>query len=559
MRFVRKISRVAQARLGRSSLTYRLGALAFDQIQKTLGRAGLFPRCLADDAAMLAAVARESIAVPQIGDRKNILFFSPRGWSLHATLETMLASRLQADGHQIRFLSCNDSVALCAYGSVNSPREGRRNCAACMRTKNLSFGPNFDVEFLPVGGDVCDPIVQPLGLLDVAACRGYVHEGAPYGELVKPGLLWYLRRSRLTDDDCQAYREAISTAHVVRRGLERLLDRDRIDTVVLLNGDFLMEKVAAWVLSRRNIRYVAYDYTIENLLAVSENTSVWDALVSQEIDRPSLDALTPKDLSKAEELLESWSRKGGYQGQLFWTGETLRAATDMRRKLGLSGASFAVCYTNLTFESSVIDKNRVFPDQFEWLTMLVKFFGEHPEHQLVIRVHPAEMRTSHWRPNESLFAFLTQELVDIPENVAIVPPSSPVSSYAIGDEASVVLIYSSTIGLEMAAKNHCVITAANSHFCRRGFTVDPETQNEYFASLEKALKGGVELSQSHRADLIAYVAWLFGKRLIPIESHTPSEEGWPQVNVSSISDLLAPNQRGMARLAKYVSSGERWW
>ena len=554
-----KISRIAKDHLGRDSLTYRLGLVAFYFSRNILTRLGVSPRRLYDNLELLTRISSQSAESAPSRRGKHIVFFTTRGWSLHVSLEVLLASFLRANGHRVTFVSCNDSLALCAYGSVNSPAMSRRNCQACMKTKNASFIKGFDTVFIPRTEGLEDSITQRVDALNITECSGFEYDGAPYGQLVRPGVVWYLRRSRLTENDAPVFRAALCSAHSVRRGLEELISKTRIDTVVMLNGDFLSEKVASWVLAKHHIRYVTHDYTIGQLLAVAENKSVWDDITFDATSRTAPPDVNRTEKRKAEDILESWHQKGGYQGHLFWSKKDLSADDDPRILLGLKKKPLAVAYSNMTFESSVIGKDRIFRNQFHWLRALVEFFEAHPEFQLVIRIHPAEVRDSHWRPNESLYAFLTKEVREIPPNVTVVGPTDKLSSYALGSIADLVLVYGSTLGLELAERGKCVITAGHVHYAGRGFTADPITQENYFQAVLDGLKGNIRLAEDHRDLIVAYVAWLFGRRLTPVESLTPVEGDQPRVNVSNLADLYSSQQRGFQRVAKFIADGEKWW
>lgn len=555
----KRTSEYAKGRFGSYSRVYRVGAKLFHLLRSLLDKLGFSPLRLYDDLELVARVTGQSALTPPEAKGKNIVFYTTRGWSLHVFLETLLASRLRAEGHKVRFVSCHDSLPVCAYGSINFPERQRRNCNECMATKAASFSRQFETTYLPSLNRYPDDFRDRVRKLDLQDCLDFEYDGVPYGPLVRPGVVWYLRRSRLNENDAPLFREALCTAHVVRKGIEGVIASANVDAVVMLNGDFVSEKTAAAVLAAHQIRFLTHDFTIEGLLAVAENRSIWDDLTFDLSSREQAPEVSPADVEAAETLLLSWRRKGGYQGELFWSASGLTENKDLREQLHLTQAPLAVAYTNLTFESSVMNKDRMFNDQFHWLQDLVSFFGSHPEFQMVVRVHPAEVRDSDWRPNESLYSFLLEEMGTMPANIRVIGPHEDVSSYLLGTLANAVLVYSSTIGLELAERNMAVITAANVHYGGRGFTIDPATREEYFEAISSCLRDECSAPGEQRSLVVKYVAWLFGSRLTPIEALSPREEGWPQVNVSRISDLYLPTQGGINRVADLISGRGPWW
>jgi len=63
----------------------------------------------------------------------------------------------------------------------------------------------------------------------------------------------------------------------------------------------------------------------------------------------------------------------------------------------------------------------------------------------------------------------------LPTNVRVVQADDPTSSYVFMDEAMLGFVYSSTVGLELAARGVPVLVAADTHYRGRGFTFDPNT------------------------------------------------------------------------------------
>lgn len=553
------LSKKAKRRLGKESFLYHIGASIYRFCIHLFKRLGLSARFYEDDLVLLQSIIRQSLNYAPQKDGKHIVFLSLRGWSVHLSFEAILAARLRMEGHRITFLSCFDSLPICMYGSINHLPEERRNCNTCMSRKNALWSESFDVEYLPSAKDINVSVNNLVEGLDLKGCQNFEYDGSPYGELVHRGVVWFLRKSRLSDTDLDTYRTVLLTAHTVRRGLEDFLSRTPVDTVVMLNGDFFCEKVASWVFRQKSIPFITHDYTFHERLAVAVNRSVWDDLSFEDKQQPISASINDKDRKKAKAILRHWRKTGGYQGNLFWSKNTLKDAMPLHKKFKLDDRPLAVAYTNMTFESSVISKNRVFQDQFHWLDKLIDFFDRHNEFQLIIRTHPAEVRQSYWRPRESLYHFLDSSFPALPDNIKIIAPDEKVSSYAIGLIANVILVYSSTLGMEMADRNKCVITAAHVHYANRGFTLDPDSENDYFVSLQNVMQDGCPFTKKHRQCLVDYVAWLFYHRLTPFEATGNIQVDWPQVNIANLNEFKTRHFPGVQKVTRLVADGHKWW
>ena len=131
-------------------------------------------------------------------------------------------------------------------------------------------------------------------------------------------------------------------------------------------------------------------------------------------------------------------------------------------------------FSNLTWDSAVIGQGLAFEGIAEWVTATVEFFADRPDDQLVIRVHPAEVKLPGKQTREPLEPILRRRFPELPPNVRLVPADDPESSYPLMAASDAVLVFTSTTGLEAAVRGRPVIVAGRTHYRERGFTVDVE-------------------------------------------------------------------------------------
>jgi len=506
----------------------------------------------------IRAIARESVRGVPNPTGAHIVFFTVRGWPVHLAIESLLASRLRSMGHDVTFLICADTLPFCMMGSVHTPAEYQRPCKSCRAAKAAAFGEIFPTEEM-AASRLPSSFLRTLEALSLQDCRTFTYEGVPYGDLCYPTMAWYLRRATLHEGDAAVYRRVLGSAHIARLGIEKKIEQRRPDVVVMFSGDFFSENVAAHVLRKAGIRFVSHDYAFLERVGVGLNQSVWDHLTLDKTSGSRPVNIKDRQRRLAEDLLTEWRVKGGYQGELFWSAATLSAGKEILESLGLDDRPMAAAFTNLTYESSVIGKDRVFSDQREWLRSLVSHFKSRRQWQLVIRVHPAEARPGHWGPIESLESYLNAALTPLPENVRVVGSRANISSYAIGALGRLILVYASTIGLEFAERSRRVITAADIHYAGRGFTVDPEATSSYFQAIDRCMNQEEKLSQEEHAKLVDYVGWFFFARLCPFEALTNIGQDWPRVTVRNLRDLSSPDMLGVNQLARVIADGVPWW
>lgn len=122
---------------------------------------------------------------------------------------------------------------------------------------------------------------------------------------------------------------------------------------------------------------------------------------------------------------------------------------------------------------------------------------------------------------------------ELPEHVMVVPPNSDLNTYDLIDLADLGLVYTTTVGLEMAAAGIPVIVAGRTHYRARGFTYDPESLDEYFNTIERLLTTRPEVNRA-LADRYAY-RFFFD---YPFEFPWHLLDFWDDVRARPVEDVV---------------------
>ena len=139
--------------------------------------------------------------------------------------------------------------------------------------------------------------------------------------------------------------------------------------------------------------------------------------------------------------------------------------------------------TNVVGDSLALGREVFTRGMADWLSLTVKHLGARPDVQLVVRVHPGELLGA-GHPSMDILRAAYPEL---PDQVRAVPPGSDINTYDLIELADVGLVYTTTVGLEMAMKGIPVIVAGQAHYRGKGFTYDPEDRRDYLETLDQLL------------------------------------------------------------------------
>lgn len=229
-----------------------------------------------------------------------------------------------------------------------------------------------------------------------------------------------------------------------------------------------------------------------------DTTELWSALGNQPLPEPARQALL--DMFAARKNAKLW---GNFARQ--WQQTPLQGASKVRKQLGLDERPVILLATNVLGDSLTLGRQQISKTMADWIVGTIKYFVGRTDAQLVIRVHPGELLTH----GTSMVDVITAAFPELPENIHLVRPEDKTNTYDIIEIVDLGLVYTTTVGLEMAMSGLPVIVAGKTHYTRKGFTFDPPTWQAYEKTLDQILENPsnycLNPSQVEQAWLYAYL------------------------------------------------------
>ncbi len=473
-------------------------------------------------------------AAPQTDRRGRVLFLTFRGWSTHAVIETVLAHALQRRGWEAVFATCGGRLPICDVMPVHAAPP-----MPCLSCSEYATGAIAAAGFQPLRlADVIDMRTAVTlarrtvaGLSSVHACEEFVAHDLRMGEMVRASVLWFLSRGTLPEDPLvlRTYRDFLVSALVLVVAFEAILDRLHPDRLVALNGRFFAEAILLALATRRGIGWTTYE---KGMLADTLVTSVGGA--ASDVTMPERDVraalrhpLTPAESCELDHYLAE-RRRGDATLDKPWSCSDADSSV-VRRRLGLSESRpLLAMFSNIAWDSAVTGKDICFPSLGDWLDEGIRWAQLHPEVDVVIRLHPAEVSVTNHLTLDRMADRIARLMPRLPANVRVVQPTSGIDSYALMDEACAGLVYTSTVGLEMAAMGKPVVVAGATHYRDRGFTLDPESAGQYWETVTRVVVVGMaaDVRERTRERARRYAHAFFFRFHHPL--HAVHEEGHGQ-------------------------------
>jgi hypothetical protein len=285
------------------------------------------------------------------------------------------------------------------------------------------------------------------------------------------------------------------------------LRRHNPDVVILPNGTILEFGVLYQVARHLGIPTITYEFgeqreriwLAHNAEVMRQDTAdLWEVSKDQPLSDDQLEQVRKLFTARQRaSLWENFARR--------WQGVPSEGGAQVRQSLKLDQRPIVLLATNVIGDSLTLGR-QVFSDSMtEWLEKTVSYFAEHPEVQLVVRIHPGELITK----GPSVADVVERVLPNLPENIRLVPADAKVNTYDIVEIADLGLVYTTTVGMEMAMSGVPVVVVGNTHYRNKGFTFDPPSWDDYFELLTSILSD----PRSHRlSEAQVQQAWNYAYR-----------------------------------------------
>ena len=330
------------------------------------------------------------------------------------------------------------------------------------------------------------------------------------------------------------------------------------DAVLIPNGT-ITELGAVYRVARYlDLRTVTYEFN-------DQREQVWIAQ-DDEVMRQNTDLLWKarggKGLTKPERALIEELEAARMGGRAFgksirkWQDVETKGGEQLRKELGLDKKRPVVLLaTNVLGDSLTLGRNVFAQSMADWIEKTVQFFADRRGVQLVIRIHPGERLTHGPSMSDVVKGALAPQ---VPENIHLIGPLEKVNTYDLMELASLGLVYTTTTGLEMTMNGIPVIACGETHYRKRGFTLDPMTWDEYYALIDKSLddQKSLTMAQIETAWEYAYRFFFEYPLIFPwrLMHFWKDMEGWPLARV-----LSEEGQKEFGRTFDYLAGEKIIW
>ncbi len=528
----------------------------------TANRYPNWAQLLYQDRKLWARARRKAQKGPRI-----LIATSVGGHVPSAIVESTLAVALTLRGAQVHFLLCDQVLAACQQAIFAEFPNGeefvkqgpKRYCGWC-------FAPAYEVysslgvpvhrysDFLDAEALQCAEEIAETIAWD--AIPSFQWNGLAVGEHALAGALRYYARGELEHgaEEEQALRRYLRASLQTTFAVSKLLGTYEFVSACFNHGIYVPQgligevarqkkvRVINWTAGYRKRRFIfTHNETYHHAL-MTEPTSNWENLQwSPELENDTLDYLK--------------SRWNGARDWIWFHEKPEAELNKIAAELGVNlNRPMIGLLTNVIWDAQLHYPANAFPNMVDWVLMTIRYFAARPELQLVIRIHPAEIRGT-VPTRQPMLAEIQKAFSPLPPNVFVIPPESAISTYAIMLQCDSVLIYGTKTGVELTSFGIPVVVAGEAWIRNKGLTLDASSAQDYIALLDR-LPLGKRLDDAQRERALKYAYHFFFRRMIPLPMFEP-QAGFPfyQLQVNSVQELLPGADRGLDLVCDGILKG----
>jgi len=454
------------------------------------------------------------------------------GYNNGSVLESVLAAGLVLRAARPEVLVCQGELSACfllkfrKFSDLEPIQSGswhHKKGSPCHRCREFTrVFSDLGVEVLPYRRYLSAADVDRAKELSAAVALpqipGYNLDGCAVGEHALAGALRYFAKGDASDEPTYEvilrvfFRASLETFYAVNR----LLDERPYDVAVFHHGIYVPQGIIGEVMRRRGVRVVNWNSAYRKKCFIfSHGDTYHHTLMTEPV--AAWQSLTLSPDQEAQILAYLDSRQEGTRDWIWFHNEPQSDRAKFLAQTRLDpGRPIIGMLTNVVWDAQLHYPANAFPSMLDWIRETIAWFAPRPGLQLMIRVHPAEIRGV--TPSRQLAVDeIRRWFPQLPDNVAVIGPESEINTYFAASFCNAVLIYGTKTGVELTSRGIPVIVAGEAWIKNKGLTLDASSRAEYFALLERLPLDREEVMPRDRvSEALRYAYHFFFRRMIPL-------------------------------------------
>ncbi len=457
--------------------------------------------------AQAREISRQIQPKKSVGKPLNIIMATMLGGHPHnLSFEILIGWSLKKQGHDVRFL-----IDDCTLPITEDHQAGKENIFRQISATSYLFAKRY----IKYAG---------FNILKLSELNEYRNGNSEsnFDSIVEASLLKHYKVGVITKDlaDLDLKQKLFLDASRISEKAAHSLLKMNPDRVIMSHGIYTTWGPMFNYLVKNEVPVLTYGRGKKaNTKKLNWNMTSdwWD--VSKEWEVVKEIPLNSEKLSKIDAYLESRiSHKNDVLVYNFGELES-KEKTFERFNLNPNKLTFAL-FTNVLWDAASAQREIVFENPVVWVIETIEWFITHPEKQLIIKIHPAEVVVGTRQP---FIEIIRQNFNILPENIRIIEPHQKVNSWSIYGVTDIGLVHTTTVGMELPLLGTPCAVVSSTHYRNKGFTIDITKKEDYFDLLKSFTKHSNQLTSKQIEYAKRYSYLLFERYQIPFDFFEESE------------------------------------
>ncbi len=384
----------------------------------------------------------------------------------------------------------------------------------------------------------------------ISEIPGFQLEGAAIGEHSLAGALRFYAQGELSKTCRQEvvlrkfFESGLLTYYVMRR---LLIEKADFDAAVFHHGIYTPMGIIGEACRAKGVRVINWNPAYRKQCFVFNHGQTYHhGLMTEPV---KLWEKMPWDEKRRNQMLQYLKSRWLGSNDWIWFHEKPRFnLAPIEKKFGIDFSKPVIgLLTNVVWDAQLHYPQNIFANMTEWLKETIQYFSSRKDLQLLIRVHPAEIRGT-VPSRQKAVDQINKMFPRLASNIIVIPPENKISTYPLMEHCDSVIIYGTKTGVELASIGIPVIVAGEAWIKNKGITIDPASKKEYFSILD-GLPLGKRMDSETVERAIRYAYHFFFRRAIPVKNLRNSSSGLRgvpyEINVTSLSELLPGKDPGL--------------
>lgn len=446
---------------------------------------------------------------------KVVVFALHSGMWDHAFPEAVIAESLAKQGHDITYVTCNQTLSgfctvMTAYGLSDRANhtEKTRVCQACVRCAYLIV-KQFKFKNYSINSKLSETDnIQAQKLLSKLSQENLIDfeiEGIFIGKITLYQMLLEYKKNSINFNENEWDRVVIELNNSIKTFFagKRIIEDEKPDAVIVYNSLYSVNHIFCKLCEKWGIK--TYFLHAGGNLATRLETMILASNDGFQYYRELIKKWHEfKNIPCSEKLIAS------VKGHLL---SVMQASTLFSYSVSVKENNINIRdYFSIPKHKKVIlaamssnderyaaelvgvfkqPNNLLFPDQNQWLTSVIQYVKNREDLFLIIRVHPREFANRRESVISENYHELKKILDNLPSNVKVNWPSDQISLYQLAHDIELCLNSWSSAGKELSALGIPVLIYSKElQVYPHDINYVGETEFEYYAMFEKALDDG---------------------------------------------------------------------